>query len=383
MTPFFEVWSEGEDISGRMRSHGVECLITENAGGNADTVTFTITDPKAKIEPPAKGTEFTLVAGVTNPITGERIERDFGKFKVDQVRPEGYPHSIFVSAQSLDTGSKIKQRRTRAYKAKDYPTFGDIFNDIAKRNALSPKISKDVAKEKNRYQAQSEEDDAEFATRLGTKLDSSVSIKNGNLVVLPKGTGKTVSGEELEPFIIEPGFNLLADNGYSIEDVQKPKYGTVKAKWYDREKAEQKIEEEEVVEDGPTFEILEILPSQPEAKAAAKTKAKELARATGKATFNTSGDILVQAGCFVLSRNIRPEANGIWSSTSITHHFTGDSFYFNTFQCEVPTMGRKKAAKAGEGGARKTGAPLPKAGNNSPYAPSADNIGLNVGDGPE
>ncbi|KZL17703.1 Phage late control gene D protein (GPD) [Pseudovibrio axinellae] len=380
MTPFFEVWSEGEDISGRMRAYGIECSITENAGGNSDTVTFTITDPNAEIEPPEKGTEFNLVAGFKDSASGERFGRDFGKFKVDQIRPTGYPHAIFISAQSLDAGSSVKEKQTRAYKSKDYPTFRDIFDEIARRNDWTLKISDDVGNEKNRYQAQSEEDDTEFASRLGAKFDASVSIKDRNLVVMKKGTGKTISGREIEPYLIEPGFNLLADNGYSVEDLQRPKYGTVKAKWYDRAKAEQEIEEEEVVEDGPTFEIPEVFPSQEEAQTAAKSKATALARATGKATFNTRGDIWVQAGCFVLSRNIRPEADGLWSSTSITHHFKGDSYYYTTFQCEVPTVGRTEAAKAAQAGEV---IPDPKARLSSPYAPNPNNIGLNEGDGPE
>ncbi len=387
MTPFFEVWSNGEDISGRMRTHGVECTVTENAGGNSDTVTFAITDPEAKITPPGKGTTFSLVAGVIDPISGERTERDFGKFKVDQIGLGGYPHEIQVSAQSVDVSSRAKEKRTKAYKIKTHPTYKEIFEDIAKRNKWELKLGKEIAVEVNRYEAQSEEDDIQFATRLGLQFDASVSVKDGKLVVMKKGTGKTVSGKEVGPYVIEPDSNLLEPSGYSTDDFQRPKHGKVKAKWYDRKKAEQKVEEEETVEDGPDFEIPEVLPSEEEARRAAKSKATELARAAGKATFSVRGDINVQAGCFVLAKNIRPEVDGLWSSTSVTHHFSGNSLYYNTIECEVPSMGRKKAAEKGKDGegssSSKTRANVPKPKPKSPYAPNEGNLGLNEGDGPE
>lgn len=389
MTPFFEVWSNGQDISGRMREYGIECVITENAGGNSDTVTFSITDPDAVIGLPPKGTEFNLVAGLIDPLSGERLERDFGLFKVDQSNPSGYPHRIDVSAQSLDVGSKIKQKRTRAFKAEDYPTIGDILRKIAADNDLEPRISDDVASEVNRYQAQSEEDDVEFVTRLCAKFDAMASVKNGKLVVIKKGLGKTASGTVVDPYLIAYGRNLIDDGGYSAEDVMRPVYGRVIAKWYDREKAEHIAEEEQTEEDGPDFEIAQIHPSQQEAKTAARTKANELNRATGKATFKTAGDPFVQAGCFVLAQGIRAELNGLWASKSISHHFLSESYYYNSFQCEVPTQGRKKAAEAAsKSQSERDPADLENFGKPpelkpSPYAPNFENLGLNEGDGPE
>ncbi|MGH0003180.1 phage late control D family protein [Pseudovibrio ascidiaceicola] len=386
MTPFFEVWSNGQDISGRMRRHGTECVITENAGGNSDTVTFSVTDPLAEIDLPPKGTEFNLVAGLIDPMTGKRYERDFGRFKVDQSLPSGFPHTIGISAQSLDVGSKIKEKRTKAFKAQDYPTIGKILEEIAGANDLEPKISKEVAKEVNRYQAQSEEDDIEFATRLAAKFDATVSVKDGKLIVIKKGTGKKVSGKEIPIYIIEHGLNLLDNGGYSGEDVQRPAHSKVVAKWFDRQKAQEQKEEARTEEEGPDFVIPEVLPSKEEAASAAKTKASEINRSIGKVTFKTRGDPFVQVGCFVLARNIRKEIDGIWSTTTISHHFSGNSYYYNSFQCEVPTQGRKKSVEQGDQKNKEIEASrldTTVANKMSPYAPNPDNIGLNEGDGPE
>ena len=342
--PVFYIFADGEDVTDRFKAGGlVSMTITDNVGLKSDTLQIVIDDADGRIAAPKTGTVLTARGGY---LDGEI--RNFGQFTVDQVTFSGYPQQIQIDAQSVAAASTAKQQRPKDYRKEEYPTYGDIFKEVAGRAGLSLSISSEVASIKVEYEAQGEEKELEFAARLGRKLDAFVSIKSGRMFVAPRGSGLSASGQQMPTIVVARGVNLL---DYSATWMDKPKHSTVKATWYDRKKNKQETVEESTDMDGPDYLIREPYQTEEEAKQAAKTKAGQLKRAQANASFSIDGAPSASAGAFVICSNTRPGVDGAWYAKTVTHNFLSSGPYTTSLDCEVPSKGARKSGDSKSPGA--------------------------------
>ncbi|MDA5627765.1 MULTISPECIES: phage late control D family protein [Agrobacterium] len=298
--------------------------ITDSVGMKADTLQVVLDDLGGMTEAPRTG-------AVLNPVGGyEGLMRDFGLFSVDSVVYDGWPQKITIDAKSVAAKSAAKQREPKAYPEKDYPTYGDIFSEVAKRIGVQLKISAEIKSKKNIYEAQSDENSLEFTMRIGEKLNASVSIKAGNMVVVKKGAGLSVSGGPLGIITISNGFNLLS---YSVTEKDEPRHKEVEATYFDRKKNKREIVTVQTGMDGPKFLMRTPFQDEDEAKAAAESHAKELLRMRGDATFEIDGDPFAMAEAWAIVSGCRTRVDGVWWAKTVTHQFSADGPYRNSIQC--------------------------------------------------
>lgn len=322
--PIFSISANGIDVTGRFAGANMTMTITDSVGLKSDTLQVVLDDLDGMTEAPRTG-------AILNPVGGyEGLMRDFGLFSVDSVVYDGWPQKITIDAKSVAAKSAAKQREPKAYPGKDYPTYGDIFAEVAKQIGVQLRISADIKAKKNTYEAQSDENSLEFTTRLGEKLNASVSIKAGNLVVVQKGAGLSVSGGQLGIITISKGFNLLS---YSVTEKDEPKHKEVEATYYDRKKNKREIVTVQTGMDGPKFLMRTPFQDEEEAKAAAESHAKELLRMRGDATFEIDGDPFAMAEAWAVVSGCRTRVDGAWWAKSVTHQFSADGPYRNSIQC--------------------------------------------------
>ncbi|MEN2428907.1 contractile injection system protein, VgrG/Pvc8 family, partial [Chromobacterium vaccinii] len=81
--------------------------------------------------------------------------------------------------------------------------MGDIVKDIAGRHKLKIALGDDVAKMAVDHLDQTNESDASFLMRLAKQSGAIASIKNGNLLFIRQGQGKTASGKALPVITIQ------------------------------------------------------------------------------------------------------------------------------------------------------------------------------------
>lgn len=330
-TPVFYIEANGSDVTDRFRAGGlVTMTITETDGEKADSAEIVVDDPEGSVATPQRGSKLNLKGGYLDGVI-----RDYGEFEVDQVMLEGYPQTIVISLQAVSAKSSAKERRPKDYRREEYPTYGDIFEDVAGRVGLSLHISGEIASVPNEYEAQSEETEQGFLTRLGAKLDAAVMIKNGRLVVVPKGEGESAGGSPMPKITIRPGDggNLIT---YSVTWMDRPEHDRVVATWYDRRGNTRREVEESTGMEGPAFLIREAFQSEDEAKQAAEAKAKQLKRGRATASFTIDGDPMATAGAFVEAEDIRDDVDGTWSSKTVTHEYSSSEAFSNIIECELP-----------------------------------------------
>ncbi|MDR6954113.1 phage protein D [Ancylobacter sp. 3268] len=330
-TPVFRVYADGKDITPNLTSAGLMTMtITDSDGDQADTLQIDIDDPGGVV--PAPRTGATL-----NPVGGyEELMRDFGQFVVDSVNYSGWPQRISVGAKSVDAKSEAKKREPKAFPPDDYPTYGDIFESVAGKIGLTLRMDPSLKSISNQYEAQADENALEFLTRIGEKINASITVKAKNLVVVVKGAGKSASGASLSRVIVSSGVggNILS---YSVNVKDEPKHSKVKASWYDRAENEFKTEEEDTGLDGPEFLIRTPFQNQAEAKSAAAAQARELKRMSGDANFAIDGAPFAQSGAIAAVSGCRQGVDGLWRIATVTHQFSAYGPYVTTLACGEPS----------------------------------------------
>lgn len=326
--PFFTIRAGGQDITSKLTGRGISLSISDGVGIESDSISLVIDDQDGAVKAPKTGVILDIEGGYRD---GE--SRNFGQFKVDQVQYTGYPQQISISAQAVDAKSDQKQQRVDQFPKEEFPTFKDVFDKVAGRMGLQLAISAEIGDKEVSFEMQSEESDLSFTTRLGKKLDASVTVKSGHLVVAKRGTGKSVSGEQLPTIMIVGGRNVMT---YSATRKDKPKHSKVEASYFDRESVEPVSVEYSLGGDGPTFVMRAPFQDATEAAIAAEAQARELKRGEGSASFTIVGLPSARAEAHVVASNIRGDVDGVWRAKSVTHNFSGSSAYTTSVECELP-----------------------------------------------
>lgn len=338
--PKFSISANGVDITNRLAGSGVSMTITDNIGSQSDTLNLVIDDVDGSVEAPKTGAILTPIGGY------EGRMRNFGDFSVDSVVFSGFPQQITIQAKSVAAKSLAKQREPKAFPKKDYATYGDIFSFIASQVGLSLVISEGIKVTVNTYEAQTEENSLEFMTRLGDKLNASITIKAGRAVIVERGTGMTAGGELLPDIIVARGVNLLS---YSVSEKDEPKHSNVEASYYDRGKNEKKTVSEDTGMDGPKFVIRTPHQDEEEAKRSAKSQAKKLVRDSKEATFEIDGEPFAQAGAQTVASGCRSNVDGIWSTKTVTHNFSASGAYSTSLSCTEANEKNSSDSRGGSG----------------------------------
>ncbi len=328
--PFFQILQGESDVTKRVGRGNISLTITDGVGGNADTIQFMIDDQNGIIAPPETGVELRVFGGYVDQI------RDFGIYVVDSVELAGWPQTISVTGQSVGAKTDNKTARKQGYKKSEFPTYGDVFSLLAGRAGLTLAIDSELKSKPLKFEAQAEESDIAFATRIGKKIGAAVTVKDKRLVVVRRGAGKSATGKRLPVIYVINGTNVLS---YSVSIKDKPKHKTVKATWFDRAEAKTKDVVEQSFGEGPEFLIREPFADEQEAREAAKAKAADLKRGVGTATFTINGNPFAMAEADVEAYYIRSLVDGTWRAKTVTHNWGADETYKVTVACEAPEDG--------------------------------------------
>lgn len=325
--PKFFIRANGIDITDRLSGSGMSMSIIDGLDMEADTLELVIDDVDGSVIAPKTG-------AVLNPVGGyEGQMRDFGLYVVEQIVFSGWPQQISIQANSIEAKSLSKQRDPKAYSKREYPTYGDIFAEVAGRVGLNLQISSSIRAQANEYEAQTEESAIEFMIRIGDKLNASVSVKSGHLCVVERGEGKAASGQPLREVPVETGRNMI---NYSVTEKDQPKHSEVEASYYDRKKNKKETVKKTTGLDGPKFTIRAPYQGRGDAERAAQAQAKKLARDTREASFEIDGEPFAQAGAIAAVRGARSNVDGRWLIDTVTHNFSASGPYTTSLSCKAP-----------------------------------------------
>lgn len=212
---------ETKDISTLISDRLQQLTLTDNRGFEADQLDLTLDDADGKLELPSRGAVLALAIGwADEPLTYK------GEYTVDEVEHSGSPDIVTIRAKSADLRGSLMNRYERSFHQK---TIGEIVSQIAQENQLTPLIDDALKNSLIDHIDQTNESSINLLSRLAEKYDAIATVKNGNLLFITAGTGKTASGQPL------PTITLTRQVGDShrFAIAEGDNYKAVKAYWHD------------------------------------------------------------------------------------------------------------------------------------------------------
>ncbi|MCT9416988.1 DNA primase [Acinetobacter baumannii] len=321
--PIYRLEVDGNDISPLVVDRLISLNIKDNRGLVVDSVDIELDDSDGQLEIPPEGAIIQVWIGWSN--TGLV---DKGKYKVESVTHRGAPDVLSISAFSNDISEGLKQKRERSFSNK---TIQVIFETVGAEYALKTIVHDTLANRVISYIAQNESD-ANLITRIADEHDAIATVKNGHLILLPRGASQTVSGLPLPTAQI---FRSDGDGHNYTTGTGTDRITGVKAFYYDAGKSKKLYvvigDNEENLK-----EIRYVHRDKKTAELAAQAEFNRCKRASQKLsyTFAFGQPELIPEQEFVFT-GLKPQIDDIvWLGTNVTHNLT-DSGFTTSVELEV------------------------------------------------
>lgn len=344
--PQYVLSAGNQNINEHLQGRLISLTMTDNRGFEADQLDIEIDDADGNLMLPKRGEILSLHLGWKNqPLIFK------GQFTVDEIEYHGTPDILTIRGSSADFRSSLNVKREISYHQK---TIADIIKTIAKRNNVEPAIDKQLAAIKIAHIDQTNESDGSFLTRLAKQEGAIAAIKNRQLLFMPQGSGKTVSGITISPLLI----TRSSGDNYRFSFADRNAYTGVTASWLDtrkptnadkiklkcKSKTQQpttsKVSEQQgsylVGAEGNTLTLAHTYANQNNAKRAAKAAWQKIQR--GVASFSiqlAKGRADIYPEMPVKVQGFKPEIDHAdWLLTRVCHSLN-DSGFTSTLELEV------------------------------------------------
>lgn len=314
---------DGVPVSGVFFERLVSLSITDREGIRSDTLELVFNDAPPHLARPRRG------AVATVRISFGHGAAFVGAYVIDRVDNKCLPYTIAVGGHSADLRSEMKTSKSRHW---DGTSVKGIVSQIAGEYSLSPKIADAVSGHVYAWIGQQDESDLHFLERLAKRHGALFTIKNGVLLWLERGAGKTADGTVVPPAVIVPP--VIVEGSCRVSENDVDRFGKVKAFYQDRAGATR----HEVVVDGDVgadgeHVIREPFSSKKEAQAAAEAFAREMLRGLVKTSCSVVGLPELQAGQSIVYRGVRPEVDEReFIAEQVTHKFTKSAGLRTSFE---------------------------------------------------
>ncbi|XEG79251.1 phage late control D family protein [Edwardsiella tarda] len=187
--PALSLTLAGKDLTAALDARLMSLTLTDYRGFEADQLDLELDDTDGALELPRRGAVIELALGWKDQPLFQK-----GAFVVDEIEYSGAPDRLTLRARSADFRAGMNIRREHSWHR---TTLGSLIQEIATRHSLKIALCADLAAQSVTHLDQTNESDASFLTRLARQYGAIASVKNGHLLFIRQGQGKTASGKLL------------------------------------------------------------------------------------------------------------------------------------------------------------------------------------------
>lgn len=330
MRPLLIVKSDNFSITRQFYRRLISAVLTDNNGEETDTLELTFDDRDNAVASPKQG-------AILEPLYGyqETGVTSMGRFVVTRVTFAGgtQGETVNVTAEAVDFRSGIKERQSEHF---DDTTLGAMLETVFSRHDIEIRVDPDLASIPIDYEARFNQSAVDFATRLAERYNAVAKPVSGGYAFVRKGKAASSLGAPLAAITVRK----RDCESWSFEIEPRPRHGKVAAKWFDRNLGRIRIETVESGGEGPMLSLPHTYKTQDEARRAAQAEGTDANRKTGSGSFTFAGRPELRAEADVNAEGFRPEINGLWRATSLTHEFN-DRGYINNLNVEAPEQQKR------------------------------------------
>lgn len=307
--PIFRLIADGNPFIGD-RVLSIE--ITDEAGFESDQLIVTLDDADPQIARPREGAVLAISIGYR-----ETGLVDFGSYTVEEIEREGWPRRLILTAKAANHAKAMKEPKTRAWEGK---TVREIVETIAGEHGLTAQVAGRLGSIAIPFLAQTEESDQNLLTRLGKRIGAIITIKDQRLLVTARHSGKTAGGLSMPELVVTRDM-LIADGGYRIGSRPRGRFGTVRARWRDRQAGATRSVDVETGLEGPRKTLREVYQDEDEARRAADAAVREVKAGEGEMTLLLVGSPLARAEAPIMVQGVGLDIDGRWIASGVRHHW--------------------------------------------------------------
>lgn len=307
--PDFTIEANGKIVTEKLADRIAKLEVVQHSGFVSDYCILTLDDHRDKrIAPPKPGDAIRIAMGYQED---EKLTHQ-GEFEVAEYAFSGSRDTLTVYGNKLlwSKGLKAPKHFTWESLPEKPLKLGDMLKKIASNHGLSARVASEYASiiVPNMHQSES---DAQLMTRLATLYGATARVVEKYLVFVPRGSGKSRSGQKLDT--VDVDYHQLIQ--WQLLDSEQPVFKSCKASYHDVDVAERKT----VKEGGgtPCFELPLLYADKVTAKAAAKARLKEFLRTERSIKATSVGIPNLMAGGLIKIANVRSGIDGEWCLTEV------------------------------------------------------------------
>lgn len=332
-TPAFHLTLDGQDASDAFNQRLMTLTLTDNRGFDADQLDLELDDADGQLILPRRGAVIRLAMGWRgSPLFPK------GSFTVDEIEHVGAPDRLTIRARSADFRATLNIRREKSW---HQTTVGNVVQEIAARHNLKMAIAQDMAKQPVEHVDQTNESDGSFLMRLANQYGAVASVKNGNLLFIRQGQGRTASGTPLPVMTLS---RQVGDN-HSFSLADRAAYTGVMASWLDTREPQKKRTtrlkrkqgEYLVGSDENVLVLNTTYANRSNAERAAKTQWARLQRGVASLTLQLAqgrADLYTEMPVKVVGFK-QPIDDADWIITTLTHTLSAENGFTTHISLEV------------------------------------------------
>ena len=209
-----------KDITQTVADRLMSLTLEDNRGFEADMLDLQLSDHDGKLALPPRNAAIQVALGWQ----GEPLI-DKGKYLVDEVQFSGAPDTLTIRARAADLKGSLSTQKERSFHS---IKLGALIAQIAKENQLKAECAKDYAEQTIAHIDQTNESDINLLTRLAEQYGAMATVKNGVLLFMPLGQGKTATGKPIPAVVI----TKQEGDSYNFSLAESDNYKAVRAYWH-------------------------------------------------------------------------------------------------------------------------------------------------------
>ena len=310
MRPAWRLDVEGEDVTARVREHLVELRLTLTSDPASDTLQITLSDALGVLVRPAAERAIRVSLGYRD--TGLTA---LGTYYHSETDVDLVPRRMVLRATAADLRANraFKAPRSRAWPA---TTLGQVVATIAAEHGYTPRVAPALAAQAIGHIDQTSESDMSLLRRLARGYDATVKAAGGALVVVPRGSGRSVGGAALPTYTASPGDGMVLSGRIGYRG--RPRYESVQASYYDVATAGMVHVTAGTGE--PRYVIREPRPDRAQARLA------RLRRQTATLDLSVVGDPTLAAEGRIRTAGWGGGTDSVWSIARVVHTLSDRGF---------------------------------------------------------
>lgn len=336
MKAAYQISVDGNDVSSAFAPILMSLIITDSAGGAADTLEIEIDDTGGRVALPATGANIEALLWWEEPPPGANGDAMQFTGKVDEVRSRGareHGRTLSIMARSADFKGKGKHKTS---KYKDNASFGDVAKEWGSAAGYQVSVDSSLASAQRDYWVMPNESFLSWGRRIAEEIGATFKVAFPKAVFVPRNSGDSASGEALAGVTATWGLNLIS---WDVSPtLSAGVWANAKTRFYDHTKATWGEDSVPTGLEGGEADLTETFKAadQGRAKDRSTTNAADAKRKRAAVSIEMDGDPAALSQANLTLSGARPGIDGDYRIKTARHSYSRSSGWTTTCDCEQP-----------------------------------------------